>query len=149
MRNRLLALSVAAVASVGLAASPAGAAPSVLRAELSGSQIPGPTGGDPDGSGQAFVVVDEASGRICVFLYVRDILASTGAHLHKGLAGQIGPHAVELTTPQGNSTAGASATCSTEPTDLLRDIAANPSGYYVNIHNPEFPSGALRSQLGR
>jgi hypothetical protein len=31
--------------------------------------------------------------------------------------------------------------------DLLEAIAADPAGYYVNLHNPRFPGGAIRGQL--
>jgi hypothetical protein len=31
---------------------------------------------------------------------------------------------------------------------LIGEIAANPSGYYVNLHNARFPGGAIRGQLG-
>ena len=30
---------------------------------------------------------------------------------------------------------------------LIRDIAANPQNYYVNLHNARFPGGAVRGQL--
>ncbi len=29
----------------------------------------------------------------------------------------------------------------------VAEILANPSAYYVNVHNAEFPSGAIRGQL--
>lgn len=145
MRARLLTLLVAALACVGLIASPASAQTTVLRGSLTGSQIP--NGGDPDGSGQAVVIIDDSSNRICVIVFVQGISTSTGAHMHKGQAGQIGPHAVELNTPQGTTDAAASATCTSEPTTVLQDIAANPSGYYVNVHSTEYQLGAVRSQL--
>jgi hypothetical protein len=30
---------------------------------------------------------------------------------------------------------------------VAQGIAADPSGYYVNIHNNQFPGGAVRGQL--
>ena len=30
---------------------------------------------------------------------------------------------------------------------VVADILANPEDYYVNVHNAEFPSGAIRGQL--
>jgi len=145
MRTRIATLFVAAVACVGLAASPASAATAVLRATLTGSSVP--TGGDPDGSGQAFVIVDESANRICVVLFAQNISESIGAHIHKGRAGQIGPHAVDLNTPVETGGGKVSVTCETEPATVLHGIVADPSGYYVNVHSTEYPLGAVRGQL--
>ncbi len=30
---------------------------------------------------------------------------------------------------------------------LLDNIAANPGQYYINLHTPTFPAGAIRGQL--
>jgi hypothetical protein len=30
---------------------------------------------------------------------------------------------------------------------VISDILANPAGFYVNVHNPDFPGGAIRGQL--
>jgi hypothetical protein len=30
---------------------------------------------------------------------------------------------------------------------LVADIMRSPRDYYVNVHNPEFPDGAIRGQL--
>jgi hypothetical protein len=32
--------------------------------------------------------------------------------------------------------------------DVVSDLLANPSSYYVNVHNADFPAGVLRGQLG-
>jgi hypothetical protein len=40
-------------------------------------------------------------------------------------------------------------TPTTQPVDrrLLMDIIQHPQDYYVNVHNADFPGGAIRGQL--
>ncbi len=45
------------------------------------------------------------------------------------------------------SPAGRIRGCTTTTPELAADIGANPSDYYVNVHNPAFPAGAIRGQL--
>ena len=54
-----------------------------------------------------------------------------------------GPIRVTLKAP----TKGASDGCVTVPREILTAILANPANYYVNVHNAEFPAGAVRGQL--
>ena len=51
-------------------------------------------------------------------------------------------------------TDGQAADCLTEGEDgkgmasgIVAEILANPEGFYVNVHNNEFPNGAVRAQL--
>jgi hypothetical protein len=105
------------------------------------AEVPGP--GDDDGTGFATVFVEE--GQLCYDLNVLDIAPATAAHVHEGAVGASGPPVVELEPP---SEEGAVDGCSPAEADLLQRIADNPAGFYVNVHNDEFPEGALRGQLG-
>ena len=127
-------------------ASPAGAATAVLRATLTAAAIP--TGGDPAGSGEAYVVIDTTTGRVCTVVIARGVARVTAAHIHKGAAGVLGPHAIDLNTPIDYGTGTAySVTCTLESPALVADLIANPSGYYVNVHSAGRPLGAVRGQL--
>lgn len=146
MRTRLATLAVAAFCGVLLLATPATAATAVLRTTLTAAAVP--TGGDPAGSGEAYVVVDTTTGRVCTVVVVRGVAQIIAAHIHKAPAGAIGPHAIDLNTPIDYGTGTAvSVTCTVEAPALVADLMANPSGYYVNVHSAARVLGALRGQL--
>lgn len=105
------------------------------------AEVPGP--GDDDGTGFANVFVEQ--GQLCYDINVLDIAPATAAHIHEGTVGESGPPVVPLEPP---SAEGAVDGCAPAEAQLLQRIAANPEGFYVNVHNDEFPEGALRGQLG-
>lgn len=118
-------------------------APVTLRAELSGANEV-PTTGDPDGSGTASITIDPAKRQVCYDVTVAQIDPATMAHIHKGAKGEGGPPVVSLSAPKDGSAKG----CVGElDAAVLRDIIANPAGYYVNVHTSSYRAGAVRGQL--
>lgn len=115
-----------------------------LTVSLSGAEeIPGP--GDPDGVGTAHVAPDEDSGEVCVELKVENVAPVTAVHIHAGAVGASGPIVISLVAPSE----GTSERCAAAGRALIRDIARYPARYYIEVHNAEFPQGALRGQLQR
>jgi hypothetical protein len=153
MHRRIGTLGVIAalVAVVGLVAlqTVASADTRVRKARLSGAnEIPA---ADPDGTGMAKVRINDDAGTVCFTLKWNDIGAPTMAHIHDGNSTENGPIVVTLFD---NAGAPLPATIDTvkgceEGLDpaLLDDIQKNPREFYVNIHNTEFPGGAIRGQL--
>lgn len=138
--------TVAVLVSFALAA-PLGAqgtdAAVTLRAELSGKNEV-PTAGDPDGTGRASVTLDPAKRQVCYDITVSSIDPATMAHIHRGAAGAGGPPVVSLSAPKDGTAKG----CVGElDAAVLRDIIANPAGYYVNVHTSSYRAGAVRGQL--
>ncbi len=142
----------------------------LLNADLNGRQEVGTSGnnalvGDPDGKGEFYVfAIDSVASTdnsrvLCYNLQVKRVgeleLAPGGgraAHIHKGKAGENGPVVANLAWPQD----GQSADCldaRLRPAQfplgdaVVADILANPQDYYVNVHNAEYPAGAIRGQL--
>lgn len=99
--------------------------------------------GDPDGSGFALITLNAGHATVCWELTVQDIAPATAAHIHRAPAGQPGPIVVPLSPP----TSGSSSGCTTADPVLIEDIIENPEAYYVNVHNAEYPAGAVRGQL--
>lgn len=125
-------------------ATPADPATVITYAEiqLSGdAEVPGP--GDTDGDGLANVFLEPEQGRICYDINVNGIGTPTAAHIHEGSEDESGPIVVPLDPP----TEGAVDGCAESDAELIDRIEADPSGFYVNVHNAEFPDGALRGQL--
>jgi hypothetical protein len=129
--------------------APRGVAFVTLETTLSGAaEAPGP--GDADGAGVAQVNLTKA-GAVCFAIAVDGItLPATAAHIHVAPVGVPGPIVVTLAPPQpfGSGVAGASAGCVTDvPNAVLGAISSQPDQYYVNVHNADFPAGAVRGQL--
>lgn len=120
-----------------------GAAAAALACDLRGSREV-PTPGDADGVGHATVIRD--AGSLIYYLWVKDIDAPTAAHLHSGSAGVAGGVAVGfagLAFTDGQAAGVVSADAST-----LDAIWGEPASFCVNVHNAQFPGGAVRGQLG-
>jgi hypothetical protein len=126
-----------------LAKSAAGGHP--LKATLTGAAEK-PKAADPDGKGAATVRVDVAKSQVCYDVQVSGIGPATMAHIHKGSPTEAGPVAIPLKAPGPD---GKSSDCTQADQALLKDILQNPGRYYVNVHNAEFPAGAIRGQLSK
>lgn len=108
------------------------------------NEVPGP--GDPDGSGTARITLGPGQGQVCSELTVSGIAPATAAHIHVGPVGVAGPVVVPLLPPTGGTSSG--CVTGVDP-NLIKAIKKTPSEYYVNVHNAEFPAGALRGQLSK
>jgi hypothetical protein len=109
------------------------------------AEVPGP--GDEDGDGFANVFLQPEGGQICYDIVVNGIDAPTAAHIHEGAAGVAGPVVVPLETPVVEGGGAAIDSCASADAVLIDRIAADPTGFYINVHNADFPDGALRGQL--
>jgi hypothetical protein len=107
------------------------------------AEVPGP--GDPDGTGTATITLNSGKEQVCYELTVDKIATANAAHIHSGAVDKAGPPVVTLTPPAE----GSSKDCATLERDKVLDIIKNPANYYVNVHNAEFPDGAVRGQLAK
>jgi hypothetical protein len=132
--------------------------PHQLAARLRGANEVPPA--DPDGRGLALVRTGHQ--RVCFAVGWKRITPPLFAHIHRGVAGVNGPVVVlffdvpELDpnrpTPPAQlpTTISAAAGClGGQDPALLREIRGQPGAFYVNVHTPEFPGGAIRGQLRR
>ncbi len=167
MKRLMVGVAVTAGLAAAVLISPIGGAVAghtntVLTADLDGrSEIDSAAAnrsiaGDPNGRGEVYVFgIDGDPRTLCYVLTVDKIAPATAAHIHEGAAGSNGPVVVNLARP----TDGNSADCLTEgevlpsgapafaPGTTVAEILANPADYYVNVHNAEYPGGAVRGQL--
>ena len=142
MRKTLSVLALAA-ALVALPATLAFGGGRPLSTPMSGAnEVPGP--GDPDGSGSAHVTLNQGQGEVCFELEVDNIATPTAAHIHVGGGDVAGPVVVNLAIDV-NGLDG----CVDASPELIKAIRQNPEGYYVNVHNADFPAGAVRGQLSK
>ena len=140
--RKLTVLASVIVAAIITVMAPVAAGGRPLTSELSGANEVGP--GDPDGSGSAHVTLNQGQGEICFSIETSNVDNILAAHIHVGAAGVNGGVVVSFdwANTGGNGCVAANA-------DLIKQIRQDPSGYYVNVHSPEFPAGAIRSQLSK
>ncbi len=137
--------------NVHTSAFPAGAARAQLAGEATGVEhwvttLLGvrerPNVGDPDGNGVALVV--PRGDQAYYYLRVGNTQPPTAAHIHRGKAGETGNVVLDLLPSFTNGVAVGTVNLAAS---LKADIAANPEGFYVNVHTADFPGGAVRGQL--
>ena len=146
---KILSMLAVVITGAGAVASPIAATSAqaheqTLVIALTGA-AEGPGLGDPDGSGTAELRIDAHQGRFCYVLTVADIAPARLAHIHKSPVGEAGgPIVVSLEAP----TSGRSEGCTDITPELAQALLGSPADYYVNVHNPDYPGGAVRGQLG-
>ncbi|MBA2955698.1 CHRD domain-containing protein [Nocardioides sp. MAH-18] len=133
-------LALLATASLTGLVAPAGAAPAERATQrLSTTLRPS---GDVDGSGTATLTLNKARRTVCATITWRNIEAPDAAHIHRASDGGI---VVDL---HGSVTGG--PRCATGvPKRTIARILAHPRRYYVNVHNPTYPAGAIQGTLHR
>lgn len=109
-----------------------------------GSVAPG-VDGHLYGSGTAEAWVGQPPLALCYQLFVQKIGTPSAAHLHRGREHVVGPEVIVLKAP----TDGESLGCARLTRRLRAEIEAEPEAFYIDVHTPEFPQGALRGQLRR
>ncbi len=132
-------------AALGLALPAAAAAmPFHLHAHLKGTaEVPGP--GDTDGRGNAELRLNASKGKVSYEIKTRKIDGASAAHIHAGKRGVVGDVVVARFAGNGGSELQGCATGVAKAT--IRRIKRRPSRFYVNVHNADFPNGAVRGQL--
>ncbi len=144
-RHPVATLCAAAISAFISIAAVSTAHGEVFNLSMSGAQeVPGP--GDPDGIGTGTLTIDKTTNKISWSIAYQNITTPTQMHIHTGAAGVSGGVLINL----GVATTGGPGTLVSSVTATAANIAtilANPPGFYVNIHNTGFPSGAIRGQL--
>jgi len=137
----LTALAVAVVVGAQ-SGSPSAKANDSLFAALAGPNEVAP--GDRNGRGSFAATFD--GGSLCFGLTVKNLAPPAAAHIHRGAAGKDGDVVITLDVPPGGDP-GAVGDCTSVPKALRKAILKRPGRYYVNVHTPDFPNGAVRGQL--
>ena len=126
-----------------------------LDADLLGTnEVPS---ADPDGEGKADVEWEINGSEICFDIKFDNIGTPNRGHIHTGVAGVNGGIVVpffDIQLPEAQRDPrhdeleqGRIQDCVTADPAVLAEIAANPSAFYVNLHNARFPGGAARGLL--
>lgn len=100
--------------------------------------------GDANGRGSFSATLDGR--QLCYGIQVKNINDPVAAHIHRGGTRVAGPVVQELDHPTSGDP-GASSACVRVSRSFARSLRSNPGGFYVNVHTPDLPNGAVRGQL--
>ncbi len=150
---------IAALAASLAIASSASAAPIVFNVSLNGANeiLGGAATGDLDGSAIGTITLDAGSGGNTATASWNFTLANlatppvTNYHIHTGTAIQQGGVFIGFGVDTGAGDILTSTEFSGSRTGLssanMTTVLANPTNFYLNLHNNEFPGGAVRGQI--
>ena len=110
---------------------------------------------DLDSRGRAKVTLNTKTGEVCFRVRFSSTGTPNRGHIHLGEAGTNGAIAIPFFELVGQPAdprndeleEGHLSDCVMADPALVKLIADNPTGYYVNLHNARFPAGATRCQL--
>jgi hypothetical protein len=102
-----------------------------------------PAVGDPDGFGLGGFRIEGTS--IAFTLMVKNVTSPSAAHIHRGAVGTSGPPVISFASVFSTNIATGTVTASVS---LIEEIRHEPWNFYADVHNSEFPNGAIRGQLG-
>jgi hypothetical protein len=146
MRGKVwVVVALVAVAAVAVPTSVFGGSTVKLIAELDGNEEV-PDKGDPNGSGAGDFRVKVRKRKLCYDIAFEDIEAPNAGHIHEGDAGVAGGIVIPLFDEPTGATSPVIG-CVKAKRSLLKQVKRNPEHYYANLHNAEYPAGALRGQL--
>jgi len=112
---------------------------------LTGAEVVG--GGDPDAEVVAVMSTNATDGVVCIDWVSTNghlVMPVDAAHLHVGGVGTNGPPGITWGVLPGFTR---DAACGALDPPLVRSINDNPSNFYLDVHNNEYPNGAVRAQL--
>ncbi len=111
--------------------------------------------GDPDGFAIGMITFNNGTGAGNTGFATISLTAGninfanlTGHHIHNAIAGMNGSIVLDFGNPTsllvGNMISGTIMNLSAT---TITNIFANPTSFYYNLHNGDFPGGAVRGQL--
>jgi hypothetical protein len=148
MMKRVLVVVAMVLTAFGASTPTAFAEVQVLTVHLAPS-------GDPDGSGVAVVRLDSERDLVCYSAVVRNISAPTepapgvgSAHIHGPLPATVIAIDLDSVFMAAGTSTFIAMDCVSADSATIDAVLANPELFYFNVHNAEYPAGAVQGSLG-